>query len=366
LAGSSYPQRIFGINRKLVLTLNSIWEQFQIEFMTIITDGGMLMVPLTILALTIYYTAFKLFYFFSEHKFYKVDRNRLFELVFNKEKAEGELRDVLDYTQADTEITVNQMKGRFAEIISAYLAEVDSKRTYLLILITTAPVDGASRNGHGHADNLQRVGGQYRRKHRRPDRGGDFGSPDYDPDRAHHRHSRLCNGNFNTKTPERNGGLPHHFGGHHRPALRKELHSQPIIVMKRRRVFSTNRGGSEDINISPLIDMVFILLIFFIVTTVFVEETGVEVTKPQAASQIQLEKNSILIAITSNNNVVYGGRDIGVNGVRSVVKRLIQDDPRMPVIIQADENVPTRILVRVIDEAKLAGANSVNISTEET
>ncbi len=134
--------------------------------------------------------------------------------------------------------------------------------------------------------------------------------------------------------------------------------------MKRRRVFSASQG-SEDINISPLIDMVFILLIFFIVTTVFVEETGVEVTKPQAASQIQLEKNSILIAITANNNVVYGGRDIGVNGVRGVVKRLIQDDPKMPVIIQADENVPTRILVRVIDESKLAGAVSVNISTEE-
>lgn len=136
--------------------------------------------------------------------------------------------------------------------------------------------------------------------------------------------------------------------------------------MKRRRVFASGKGATEDINISPLIDMVFILLIFFIVTTVFVEETGVEVTKPQAASQVQLEKNSILIAITANNNVVYGGREIGVNGVRSIVKRLIQDDPRMPVIIQADENVPTRILVRVIDEAKLAGANSVNISTRET
>jgi biopolymer transport protein ExbD len=136
--------------------------------------------------------------------------------------------------------------------------------------------------------------------------------------------------------------------------------------MKRRRVFSANRGSSEDINISPLIDMVFILLIFFIVTTVFVEETGVEVTKPEAASQVQLEKNSILIAITANNNVVYGGRDIGINGVRGLVKRLIQDDPKMPVIIQADENVPTRILVRVIDEAKLAGANSVNISTRDS
>jgi biopolymer transport protein ExbD len=133
--------------------------------------------------------------------------------------------------------------------------------------------------------------------------------------------------------------------------------------MRVRRNF-TDENEVTDINISPLIDMVFILLIFFIVTTVFVEETGVEVTKPQAASQIQLEKNSILIAITANNNVVYGGRDIGVNGVRGVVKRLIQDDPKMPVIIQADENVPTRILVRVIDEAKLAGANSVNISTQ--
>jgi biopolymer transport protein ExbD len=133
--------------------------------------------------------------------------------------------------------------------------------------------------------------------------------------------------------------------------------------MKRRRVFSA-APSSEDINISPLIDMVFILLIFFIVTTVFVEETGVEVTKPQAASQVQLEKNSILIAITSNNNVVYANREIGINGVRGVVRRLVQEDPRMPVIIQADESVPTRLLVRVIDEAKLAGAQSVNISTE--
>jgi biopolymer transport protein ExbD len=134
--------------------------------------------------------------------------------------------------------------------------------------------------------------------------------------------------------------------------------------MKRRRLFSSNQG-TEEINISPLIDMVFILLIFFIVTTVFVEETGVEVTKPQAASQVQLEKNSILIAITANNNVVYGGREIGISGVRGVVSRLLRDNANMPVIIQADEVVPTRILVRVIDEAKLAGANSVNISTDQ-
>lgn len=133
--------------------------------------------------------------------------------------------------------------------------------------------------------------------------------------------------------------------------------------MRNRRVFSAPSKG-EDINMSPLIDMVFILLIFFIVTTVFVEETGVEITKPEAATQIDLERNSILIAITANGNVVYGGREIGINGVRAQVRRLVQEDPRMPVIIQADESVPTRTLVRVLDEAKLGGAISVSISTD--
>jgi biopolymer transport protein ExbD len=122
-------------------------------------------------------------------------------------------------------------------------------------------------------------------------------------------------------------------------------------------------AASDEINISPLIDMVFILLIFFIVTTVFVEETGVEVSKPQAASAVDLEKNSVLIAITSAGKVVYGGREIGVGGVRSTVRRLTQDDD-MPVIIQADKTVPTDLLVRVIDESKLGGAKAVSISTD--
>jgi len=129
------------------------------------------------------------------------------------------------------------------------------------------------------------------------------------------------------------------------------------------RRYSNSQEGTDEINISPLIDMVFILLIFFIVTTVFVEETGVEVTKPQASSAIDLEKNSILIAITAEKKVVYGGREIGPAGVRSLVRRLTQTED-MPVIVQADRTVPTELLVRVIDEAKLAGAVSVNVSTD--
>jgi len=132
--------------------------------------------------------------------------------------------------------------------------------------------------------------------------------------------------------------------------------------MKKRRQ-SRGGAGDDEINISPLIDMVFILLIFFIVTTFFVEETGVEVDKPQAASSIDLEKNSILIAITDAKAVVFGGREIGVGGVRSVVRRQLQDNKTMPVIIQADQAVPTGLLARVIDESKLAGAVKVSLST---
>jgi biopolymer transport protein ExbB len=110
--------------------------------MTILTDGGVLMVPLTLLALTIYWTAFKLLFFFSEHRFYKVRREQLVDLVANTDAAKGEMRDVILYTQADDVSTVDHVKARFAEIMSSYLAEVDTKRSYLLTLVTTAPLMG--------------------------------------------------------------------------------------------------------------------------------------------------------------------------------------------------------------------------------
>lgn len=132
--------------------------------------------------------------------------------------------------------------------------------------------------------------------------------------------------------------------------------------MALQRRFSGESEQSSEINISPLIDMVFILLIFFIVTTVFVEETGVEVNKPDAASALDLDKNSIQIAITADEKVVYGGREVGVAGVRSIVQRLTQAED-MPVILQVDRAVETDLLVRVHDEAKLGGAETISLST---
>lgn len=132
--------------------------------------------------------------------------------------------------------------------------------------------------------------------------------------------------------------------------------------MGRFRQLSLDDGGEQGIDMSPLMDCVFILLIFFIVTTTFVEETGIEVDKPQAASSVSLEKTSIMIALTEKGEVVYGGREIGISGIQPLVKRMLQKEDT-PVIIQADSNAQSGLLVRVIDEAKLAGAEKVSLST---
>jgi biopolymer transport protein ExbD len=133
--------------------------------------------------------------------------------------------------------------------------------------------------------------------------------------------------------------------------------------MRRFQSLAQDEGGEAAIDISPLMDCVFILLIFFIVTTTFVEETGVEVDKPQASSSVNLEKNSVLLAVTADGAVVSGGSAIGVAGVRPLVARLLQKEKDMPVIVQADRVVPSGLLVHVIDEAKLGGALKVSIAT---
>jgi biopolymer transport protein ExbD len=116
------------------------------------------------------------------------------------------------------------------------------------------------------------------------------------------------------------------------------------------------------IDLSPLIDVVFILLIFFIVTTVFIKDPGVEVDKPQAVTSEEMENDLILLAITPAGDVMYDSSNIGVAGIRATVGALLLAEPR-PVVIQADRQVTTELLVRVIDEAMLAGAASVNIAT---
>jgi len=133
--------------------------------------------------------------------------------------------------------------------------------------------------------------------------------------------------------------------------------------MARFRDSGEDDGGEAAVDMSPLIDCVFILLIFFIVTTTFVEETGVEVNKPDAATASSLEKNSVLIALTAEGQVIYGGKEIGISGVQREVKRALAADQDVPVIVQADKDSKTDLLIRIIDEAKLADARKISVAT---
>ncbi len=117
-----------------------------------------------------------------------------------------------------------------------------------------------------------------------------------------------------------------------------------------------------DINISPLIDVVFLLLIFFVVTTVFVEETGVDIDKPKAAAARDLDRRGIMLALTGDGRIVFDGRDVTLDSVRGIVARQLRVQSGRPVIILADRRSHSGRLVELIDECKLAGAEHVSIA----
>lgn len=119
-----------------------------------------------------------------------------------------------------------------------------------------------------------------------------------------------------------------------------------------------------ELNLIPLIDVIMFLLIFFISTTSFIEEPGVPVEKPRAITARQLEKNCIIFAVTGDGKVAYGGKEIGLGGVRPTVKRLCSKES-LPVVIQSDGSSRSGMVIRVIDEAKLGGARDVSLATEK-
>ncbi len=119
---------------------------------------------------------------------------------------------------------------------------------------------------------------------------------------------------------------------------------------------------SDDINISPLIDMVFILLIFFVVTTSFSRETGVEVNKPKASSSKSLSQENILIAVTSEGTIHILEKQVDLNQLSMIIKRLSSENPERQAVIMVDRNARSGDVVDVIDVCNLAGVKKVNIA----
>jgi len=132
--------------------------------------------------------------------------------------------------------------------------------------------------------------------------------------------------------------------------------------MRRPQATLESTEGAE-IDLSPMIDCIFILLIFFIVTTVFVEEPGVAIAKPDAATAVELQKNSIIIAISADDKVVYGGKEVGISGVGARVRQLLNRE-QVPVIIEADRHAHHGVFSAVWSAVKLAGAKRISLATE--
>ena len=127
------------------------------------------------------------------------------------------------------------------------------------------------------------------------------------------------------------------------------------------------RASAEEaeINITPMLDIVFIMLIFFIVTTSFVKESGVTVNTPTAQTASRQESANIFIAITAGGEVWIDRRPVDPRSVRAIVARLHADNPEGSVIIQADEESSTRMLVDVMDQVRLAGVEGIAIAADK-
>ncbi|MDY6943682.1 MAG: biopolymer transporter ExbD [Pseudomonadota bacterium] len=116
---------------------------------------------------------------------------------------------------------------------------------------------------------------------------------------------------------------------------------------------------------TPLIDMVFILLIFFAVTSSFTKEAGVEVQRPSAHTAVVQEQASILVGITSDGEIWIDKQVVDVRQVRRHVERLHAEHPEGSVVILADENARTGVVIEVLDQARLAGVENVAVAAAQ-
>ena len=121
----------------------------------------------------------------------------------------------------------------------------------------------------------------------------------------------------------------------------------------------------DDIDMTPMLDVVFILLIFFIVTASFVKEAGIDVNRPEAATAVKKERANILVAISDTGEIWINKRQIDVRAVQANIERLKAENPQGSVVIQADKKSTTDTLIKVMDAARAAGVFDVSIAAQE-
>jgi biopolymer transport protein ExbD len=128
------------------------------------------------------------------------------------------------------------------------------------------------------------------------------------------------------------------------------------------RIRGRRKKEENEINLTPMLDVVFIMLIFFIVTASFVKEAGIDVNRPGAATAERKERGNILVAISDSGQIWINRRQVDVRAVRANIERMHAENPQGTVIIQADENSKNGLVVKVMDAARQAGVTEVSLA----
>jgi biopolymer transport protein ExbD len=131
-----------------------------------------------------------------------------------------------------------------------------------------------------------------------------------------------------------------------------------------RRFSDTESSADEEneINLTPMLDVVFIMLIFFIVTASFIKEAGIDVNRPDAPTAERVEDANILIAISANDEIWIDRRLVDPRAVRANIERLHAENPKGSVVIQADKKSTNEMLVTVMDASRAAGVYNISIA----
>jgi len=133
--------------------------------------------------------------------------------------------------------------------------------------------------------------------------------------------------------------------------------------MRQRHTLKGKAAG--EVNMTPMIDMVFILLIFFLVNTSFVKETGIEVNRPSAQTAERQEHGNILLAISAKGEIWIQNRMVDIRAVRANIERLHAENPEGTVVVVADQEARTGLLVEAMDQVRLAGVTNISIAANE-
>ena len=131
--------------------------------------------------------------------------------------------------------------------------------------------------------------------------------------------------------------------------------------MKRKR---SRDGDESEVNLTPMLDVVFIMLIFFIVTASFIKEAGIDVSRPPAGKSEKQAKGNIVVQISDTNQIWVAGRPVDARALRANIERLHAENPQGSVVIQAYPESENGLLVEVMDAARLAGVDNVSLAAE--